>query len=163
VLQAVIGESYKTRPPAPREHDGSDGAVDGNARFYGWECENRGDGRDPWPRVQYEAMVRATAAVCRAHGWNAKSAIGHLEWSDWKVDPRGIDMAQFRRDVDELLAHEPGWSPSITYTVAPGDTLWSIAASKLGDGNRWREIATLNALRRPDAITPGQTLKLPKK
>ncbi|MDT0387801.1 peptidoglycan recognition protein family protein [Streptomyces dubilierae] len=104
VLNAVVGESYGDRPPATHEHDGSDGAVDGNARFYGWECENRGDGRDPWPRVQYVAMVKATAAVCRAHGWGHRSAIGHLEWSDWKVDPRGIDMTDFRRDLAACLA-----------------------------------------------------------
>ncbi|MFG3276252.1 N-acetylmuramoyl-L-alanine amidase [Streptomyces luteogriseus] len=111
VLQAVIDESYGDRPPAPQEHDGSPGAVDGNARFYGWECENKGDGKDPWPRVQYDAIVRATAAICRAHGWGPKSAIGHLEWSDWKVDPRGFDMKDFRTAVAERLEHEPGWNP----------------------------------------------------
>jgi hypothetical protein len=111
VLDAVIDESYGDRPPAPQKHDGSPGAVDGNARFYGWECENAGDGRDPWPRVQYDAMVRATAAILREHGWSEKSAIGHLEWSDWKVDPRGVDMKDFRAAVAERLKHEPGWSP----------------------------------------------------
>lgn len=108
VLAAVVAESYRDRPPAPHEHDGSSGAVDGNARFYGWECENKGDGRDPWPRVQYVAIVKATAAVCRAHGWSAKSAIGHLEWSDWKVDPRGFDMKDFRRDLAACLALPAG-------------------------------------------------------
>ncbi|AMW13435.1 peptidoglycan-binding protein [Streptomyces qaidamensis] len=108
VLDAVIGESYGTYPPPTHEHDGSAGAVDGNARFYGWECENRGDGKDPWPPAQYLAMVKATAAICRAHGWGHKSAIGHLEWSDWKVDPRGFDMAGFRRDVADALALPAG-------------------------------------------------------
>ncbi|MCM1972344.1 N-acetylmuramoyl-L-alanine amidase [Streptomyces sp. G1] len=108
VLAAVIGESYGNYPPPSNQHDGSAGAVDGNARFYGWECENKGDGRDPWPRVQYVAIVKATAAVCRAHGWSAKSAIGHLEWSDWKVDPRGFDMKDFRRDLAACLALPAG-------------------------------------------------------
>ncbi|MFE6903776.1 LysM peptidoglycan-binding domain-containing protein [Streptomyces sp. NPDC057717] len=47
--------------------------------------------------------------------------------------------------------------------VRSGDTLWSIAASKLRDGNRWHDIAQLNGLKDANAITPGQTLKLPKK
>lgn len=103
VLAAVVNESYGSYPPPTNEHEGSSGAVDGNARFYGWECENEGDGRDPWPRVQYVAMVKATAGICRAHGWSAKSAIGHLEWSDWKPDPRGFDMKDFRSDLAVCL------------------------------------------------------------
>ncbi|MYS91458.1 LysM peptidoglycan-binding domain-containing protein [Streptomyces sp. SID5464] len=50
-----------------------------------------------------------------------------------------------------------------TYRVTRGDTLWSIAASRLGDGSRWREIATLNRLKDADDLSIGQTLKLPKK
>jgi nucleoid-associated protein YgaU len=74
-------------------------------------------------------------------------------------------MKQLRADVDERLKHPASWSPgtTATYTVAQGDTLWSIAAAKLGDGNRWKEIATLNGLKDADAITPGQKLKLPAK
>lgn len=122
VLQAVIDESYGDRPPATQKHDGSPGAVDGNARFYGWECENKGDGRDPWPRVQYVAMVRATAAICRTHGWSAKSGIGHLEWSDWKVDPRGFDMTDFRRDLAACLALPAGqWEGNDDMALSDSD------------------------------------------
>lgn len=48
VLNAVINESYATKPPAPRYGQGDAGAVDGNRRLYGFECENMGDGKDPW-------------------------------------------------------------------------------------------------------------------
>lgn len=109
VLQAVIDESYGTRPPAPHQHEGSAGAVDGNARFYGLEVSDSGSGK-PWPAVQYEAAVRWAAAICRAHGWTAKSAIGHKEWSDWKPDPAAFDMADFRRDVAARLAHPASWT-----------------------------------------------------
>ncbi|MDX3559081.1 N-acetylmuramoyl-L-alanine amidase [Streptomyces europaeiscabiei] len=162
VLQAVIGE--KTLP-VPNEAD-----TDGNRHFYGFECENLGDGQDPWPAAQVEAIVRASAALLRLHDWGKDgdtSVIGHKEWQPGKVDPRGpgVTMPDIRKRVAERLKHPASWSPvgTTSYTVAKGDTLWSIAASKLGDGNRWREIATLNSLTTPDEITPGQTLKLPKK
>lgn len=54
-------------------------------------------------------------------------------------------------------------SSSSTYTVRKGDTLWSIADAKLGDGNRYREIATLNKLADADELSVGQKLKLPGK
>ncbi|MFJ8658144.1 peptidoglycan-binding protein [Streptomyces sp. NPDC093795] len=107
VLQAVITETYGDRPPAPRVHQGSPGAVDGNSRFYGFECVNLGDGRDPWPAAQLDAIERASAALCRAHGWGAKSVIGHLEWSDWKSDPKGFGMPALRGRVQTRLAKAP--------------------------------------------------------
>jgi len=48
------------------------------------------------------------------------------------------------------------------YTTKDGDSLWSIAASKLGDGNRYNEIAKLNKLEDEDTVGVGITLKLPK-
>ncbi|MFF9566281.1 N-acetylmuramoyl-L-alanine amidase [Streptomyces sp. NPDC014685] len=110
VLDQVIAESYGTRPTSPTK--GNANGVDGNARFYGWECENLGDGKDPWPKAQYDAIVRVQAALCRAHGWSAKSVIGHLEWSNDKVDPRGFTMPKLRSDVAERLKHPASWNPN---------------------------------------------------
>ncbi|MGW1762750.1 N-acetylmuramoyl-L-alanine amidase [Streptomyces sp. NPDC002073] len=105
VLQAVIDEDYRTRPPTPRK--GNTDGVDGNRAFYGFECENLGDGRDPWTAAQLDAIERVSAAICRAHGWTARSVIGHLEWSDDKVDPRGISMPSMRDKVAARLGEKP--------------------------------------------------------
>ena len=47
-----------------------------------------------------------------------------------------------------------------TYTVVAGDTLWTIAQKRLGNGSRYREIMTLNGLN-STVIRAGQKLKLP--
>jgi len=50
-----------------------------------------------------------------------------------------------------------------TYTVQEGDSLYQIARSALGDGDRWTEIKTLNEalLGSRGIINPGMKLKLP--
>ncbi|MFD9212500.1 MULTISPECIES: N-acetylmuramoyl-L-alanine amidase [unclassified Streptomyces] len=96
VLRAVIAE--RALPPDDEAN------TDGNRHFYGFECENLGDGRDPWPDVQLEAIEKAAAAVCRRHGWNARSVIGHLEWQPGKIDPRGFTMHAMRTRITERLA-----------------------------------------------------------
>ncbi|MFJ2007420.1 LysM peptidoglycan-binding domain-containing protein [Streptomyces chartreusis] len=149
VLKAVVAESAL---PADNEAN-----TDGNRHFYGFEAINLGNGEDPWPAEQLEAIERVSAAICRHHGWSERSVIGHKEWQPGKQDPRGFGMDWMRGQIRDRL------TPTVTYTVRTGDTLWSIAASKLGDGNRWREIASLNKLADADEIAPGQKLKLPKK
>lgn len=55
-------------------------------------------------------------------------------------------------------------SPSRTYTVVRGDTLWHIAARFLGNGARWPEIFNLNRAvvgGNPNLIFPGQTYRIP--
>ncbi|AZM91114.1 MULTISPECIES: peptidoglycan recognition protein family protein [Streptomyces] len=95
VLAAVIAE--KRLPP---DHHAD---TDGNRYFYGFECENLGDGEDPWPPAQLDAIARAAAAVCRVHGWGARSVIGHREWQPGKVDPRGFTMDWLRDRVADRL------------------------------------------------------------
>jgi hypothetical protein len=95
VLRAVIAE--KALPPD------NEANTDGNARFYGFECENLGNGKDPWPAVQLDAIERASAAICRHHGWTARSVIGHLEWQPGKIDPRGFTMASMRDRIHGRL------------------------------------------------------------
>ncbi|MEV8587744.1 peptidoglycan-binding protein [Streptomyces sp. NPDC051180] len=120
VLRAVMSETYGDRPPAPRVHQGSPGAVDGNSRFYGFECVNLGTGNDPWPAAQLDAIERVSAALCRAHGWGARSVIGHLEWSDWKNDPRGFGMPTLRDRVQARLNKTPSKNvPSTGKPAAP--------------------------------------------
>ncbi len=111
----------KTTHPAPSK---ASGTVDGNDVSYGIETENKGDGKDVYPHVQYDAWVRINAAVCRHHGWTSESCGMHKESSvEGKVDPRGpvegygtrgrFDFTgkQFRADVDERLQHPASWSP----------------------------------------------------
>ncbi|TDT38274.1 N-acetylmuramoyl-L-alanine amidase [Streptomyces sp. BK208] len=95
VLRAVIAE--KAPPPD------NEAGVDGNRYFYGFECENLGDGDDPWPAAQLDAIERAAAAVCRHHGWSERSVIGHLEWQPGKVDPRGFTMTSMRERIRDRL------------------------------------------------------------
>ena len=58
-------------------------------------------------------------------------------------------------------AQEPAAAPEKTYTVAPGDSLWTIAVREYGDGERFRDIASANGLTFPFVIHPGDVLKLP--
>ncbi|MER7623960.1 N-acetylmuramoyl-L-alanine amidase [Streptomyces sp. NPDC126503] len=127
VLQAVKDESYETRPPAPNVGN-ADGA-DGNRAFYGFECENLGDGKDPWPPEQLDAIARASAAVCRAHGWTHRSVIGHLEWSDDKSDPRGFGMPWMRDKVAARL----GTNPTTPKPVPEEDDMTPTQARQLAE------------------------------
>ncbi|MEU2100416.1 hypothetical protein ABZ741_39565 [Streptomyces globisporus] len=73
---------------------------------------------------------------------------------------------------DESPATEAVTS-TVTHTVVdsrPAESLWSIAEQRLGDGNRWEEIADLNSghtmadgstFRADGPIQPGWTLRLP--
>ncbi|MGR3936946.1 peptidoglycan-binding protein [Streptomyces sp. BRA346] len=99
VLNAVINE---TGLPSDNEAD-----KDGNARFYGFECINLGDGDDPWPEEQKLAIEKVSAALCRAHGWSEKSVIGHLEWQPGKSDPRGFTMNGMRTRIGKRLGATP--------------------------------------------------------
>lgn len=49
----------------------------------------------------------------------------------------------------------------MAYTVKPNDSFWRIAEQQLGDGRRWREIASANNLAEGATIRPGQTLNIP--
>ncbi|MFJ7269437.1 N-acetylmuramoyl-L-alanine amidase [Streptomyces sp. NPDC099050] len=125
VLKAVQDESYSERPPVPNV--GNTDGIDGNASFYGWECENLGDGKDPWTAAQLDTIERASAAVCRAHGWSAKSVIGHKEWSDDKSDPT-FAMPGMRQRITARLAGVSTSPPQQEDIVTPDD-IQKIAAA----------------------------------
>ena len=98
--QQVLDEVNRSVAPAgTAAARGLADAVIGNGHFYGFENENKGDGVQPWPEVQLDAMARAAAALCQRHCWNANRVVGHAEWTRRKIDPRGVDMNAFRARV----------------------------------------------------------------
>lgn len=115
VLAAVQKESYADYPPAPRFHHGQDGAVPGNRLFYGYETYYGLASEPAMAALQYRAAVLTAVAVTDgldaqdggAAKWTAKSSIGHKEWSNWKSDPRSVDMRHYRADVQWCLDHGP--------------------------------------------------------
>lgn len=117
VLSAVVAESAL---PAAGEAN-----TDGNRSFYGFECVNLGDGKDPWPAAQVDAMVRVAAAISEHHGWTERSTIAHKEWQPGKIDPRGPgfpSMTEFRARAAKVLgagAANPPVTPTKPSAPAP--------------------------------------------
>lgn len=95
--------------------------IDGNAHFYGFEIENLGNGRDPYPAAQLAAVERVAAAVCRAHGWSSARVIGHKEWTRRKIDPT-FSMAAMRTRIAKRLGKPTsgGGSAPTAYEPFPG-------------------------------------------
>ncbi len=98
--------------------------------------------------------------------------------SRWKeiADLNGVDPARLpvgkelrlpaggvaKGDVPKpsAVAKEAVTSAS-SYRVASGDSLWRIAERELGDGERWKEIASANPGIDPKRLVAGTTLTLP--
>ncbi|MFS0697747.1 N-acetylmuramoyl-L-alanine amidase [Streptomyces nitrosporeus] len=143
VLAAVIAEK---RLPADNESN-----TDGNRHFYGFECENLGDGEDPWPAAQLEAIERAAAAVCRLHDWDAASVIGHLEWQPGKVDPRGFSMTSMRDRVQARLGTAAPARPTPSPPKAPTVDLSKLVAAARSDPARSGQPVTYSGVRTVEA------------
>ena len=82
------------------------------------EAVNDGVGQ-PWPAVQIDAYKRGCAAILRRIGRGAGDCVAHREYSsEGKIDPAGIDMAAFRRDVQALIDRKPTQAQG-------GSTMWA--------------------------------------
>jgi len=126
VLAAVIAEKA---PPVDDQ-----ATVDGNRSFYGFECENLGDGHDPWPEEQLLAIERVAAALCRHHGWSVRSVIRHLDWQPGKIDPRGpgLDWASMLARIAKRLGSRPPTTP-LPVPSRPKVSLSKLIAAALHD------------------------------
>lgn len=79
-----------------------------------------------------------------------------------KLTAAGYDAAAVQKRVNELLKPKP---TTIVYKVKSGDTLYKIAKSQLGDGDRWPEIYKDNKAiigKNPNRIKTGQKLTIKK-
>jgi len=71
------------------------------------------------------------------------------------------------QEEEVVVAPEPPERPNdreepTTYTLVSGDNLWKVAKAQLGDGDRWKEIQTLNDISDAElkALPTGKVLKL---
>ena len=81
-----------------------------------------------------------------------------------------VAVASPGADTAATATASPAAVPTASYVVRPGDTLWSIADTRLGDGADWTAIAALNLGRDvavgarfvdPDHVRAGWHLRLP--
>lgn len=86
-----------------RERNLSDTEDRGNYYFWGIEVENLGDGRDPYPPAQIEALMRVLVTLSRFSGLGPNAVIHHKEWTarksdmSWTGDVRGLLRARLTK------------------------------------------------------------------
>lgn len=99
------------------------------------------------------------------------SAAPVISWTYTQADGDIQASAQYRVYSAAQVA-APSFNPDVTpalyplgstYTIKAGDSLFSIAAKKLGDGNLWPSIYAASTLRSgdPDLIYPGEVVTIP--
>lgn len=91
-----------------------------------------------------------------------------LTWLDPDRAAILIETLASEAEMSKEIAPETGLPPAAGgaaayHRVSPGDTLWDIAASRLGDPTRWPQIYAANrdAIQDPDLIYPGQQFTMP--
>lgn len=77
------------------------------------------------------------------------------------ASPQAAPAVEAPAPVVEQAPPAPAAPAVVTYTVQSGDSLWAIAESHYGDGNRYNDIAAANGISNPDLIHPGQVLTIP--
>jgi len=113
--------------------EGSWAGLSGNLYFFGIEAVNKGDGT-PWPQVQLDAYYKLAAALVKSLGVGADKVASHAEYATppgRKIDPKGIDMSDFRAKVATLLEAKPMYDPPFNipggvaaHLKAPGGGVW---------------------------------------
>jgi LysM repeat protein len=84
-----------------------------------------------------------------------------------KINIWGIFPSSMFEEVESIgrrhISADNNKAKGVQYVVREGDSLWSIAVAKLGDGSRYNEISKLNAdvLKNDHDLTIGMQLSLP--
>lgn len=84
--------------------------LSGNTTVWGVEAENDGIG-EPWSAAALDSYPRLVAALARHTSFAPEMIACHREWSEYKIDPTGIDGDEFRAQVAALLAGNPPEPP----------------------------------------------------
>lgn len=105
-----------------------------NWHVIGIEAVSRGDGSD-WTPAQLDAYRRGCAAILRKIGRSAGDCVAHREYSaEGKIDPAGIDMDAFRRDVQNIIDRK---APIMDANQAAGLALDQLGGPGTKDGKNF--------------------------
>jgi LysM repeat protein len=144
--------------------------ADGNPSWL--SVENEGKGGDALTDAQLDRVAEVLAWAHKTYGVplqvthapNGKGlgyhAMGGSAWGGHTSCPGSRVVAQLAEIVaraKQITGSTGSAGTSTTYTVRSGDTLSSIGAKV---GVKWQTLASLNGLKAPYVIKPGQTLKL---
>ena len=97
----------------------------------------------------------------KAKNWFVHSVSGDRAVINKSEDGKNAIMSPVKVSDLALVTAKPTETYRI-HTVAHGDTLWAIAKKYLGNGNRYKEIVSLNGLK-SNVIYSGMKLKIPNK
>ena len=142
--------------------------IDGNAITLGFEILAPGAPS----ATQRQAVIRASAALCRLAGWTGQEVHGHGEVSDQRdySDP-GLDMGAVRREVMALVSGQPQAAEApptkekekdvagINMALDPNGTVWALwddgAACELQTDAEVEAVRAYKAAIEAPGITPG--------
>jgi nucleoid-associated protein YgaU len=75
--------------------------------------------------------------------------------------PQPVNQPVVYDSVQPTQASAAGAIGGGSYTVKKGDTLYSIARARYGDGKQWSRITAANPGLRPESLKVGQTITIP--
>lgn len=114
------------------------------------------------PKADFATLVSPRAATAPG---TASAAVAQV--STAPLDPMGILAgSKPAKSTAPALPGAAGAEPATggagcAYVIQAGDTLGRVAATKLGNANRWNEIATVNPGLNANALVPGRQIQLP--
>ena len=130
---------------------------------YPWNCVLRYEGKDE----DSEPVEQSDTYVVKAGDSLWQIAVNHGMDVYELARINGLNLNAFIYPGQvlklKLSENDQNVSNDEYYTVKSGDSLWQIAANKLGNGWSWYRIANANDLKFPYIIHPGDRLKIPAK
>ncbi len=103
------------------------------------------------------ALEDYTIKESSSYGFDVVVSIKLKQYKDYGVKDIGT-ATEVTRETSK--SPEPKSKPK-TYTVAKGDSLWTIAKSFYGDGGKYDTIAKANGISNPNLISEGKVLTIP--
>lgn len=153
------------------------GTANVNDFSIGIEICNLGDSKEPYSDVQYDAVIRLVAYLAERYQLPLERITRHRDVAipkGRKIDTS--DNFSVARVLDGIRALQNGSYTSPPASAAPAPqvpafrevtvangqrSLQDLADIYLDHASRWVEIQALNPQIRPDALQPGQRVKLP--